>query len=67
MLAEIIWNRDTIALVCVFSVPIVAIIGGIWLQMERQRSDSELKRTMIEQGRSADDIERVLSAKVSKH
>jgi hypothetical protein len=66
MLSEIIWNQNTIAVVCVFSIPIVAIIGGLWAQVESRKSDNELKRSMVERGMSAEEIERVIAAKVSK-
>jgi ABC-type bacteriocin/lantibiotic exporter with double-glycine peptidase domain len=67
MLAEIVWNQNTIAVVCVFAVPIVAIIAGCWSRVERAKSDNELKRSMVERGMSADEIERILAAKASKH
>jgi hypothetical protein len=66
MVAEIIWDKNTIAVVCVFAVPIVAIIAVFWSQVESHKADNELKRTMIERGMSAEDIERVMAAKVSK-
>ena len=67
MLAEIIWNQNTIAVVCVFAVPITAIIATFWSQVERRKSDNDLKRSMVERGMSAEEIERVIAAKVSKH
>jgi hypothetical protein len=67
MLADILWNQDTIAVVCVFAVPIVAIIAGVWSKVECRKSDNELKRSMVERGMSPDEIERILAAKVSKH
>jgi hypothetical protein len=63
MLAEIQWNQGMIAVVMVFSVPICAIIGGVWYKIERTRSDNDLKRTMVERGMSAEEIERVIAAK----
>jgi hypothetical protein len=66
MLGEIIWNKDMIETVLKFSIPLVTIIGGIWYQLERTRSRNELKRSMVERGMSADEIERVLAARVSK-
>jgi len=66
MLAEIVWNEKTIAIVCVYAVPIVAIIAICWSRVERAKSDNELKRSMVERGMSADEIERILAAKVSK-
>ena len=66
MLAEIVWDQNTLAVVGVFSVPIVAIIATFWSQVERAKSENELKRTMIERGMSADEIERVIAAKPGK-
>ncbi len=43
-------------------VPIVAIGGYFWYKASKRRSDNELKRTMIEKGMSAEEIERVLKA-----
>ncbi|MDP9173895.1 MAG: hypothetical protein M3O30_08520 [Planctomycetota bacterium] len=66
MLAETIWDQNTIAIVCVFAIPIVTIIGGLWAQVERRKSDNELKRSMVERGMSAEDIERIIAAKAPK-
>jgi hypothetical protein len=65
MLAEIVWNEDTLAVAGVFGVPIAAILGSFWSQVQRHRSDNNLKRTMVERGMSAEDIERILAAKIS--
>ena len=67
MLADIIWDQNTIAVIGVFSIPIVAIIATFWYMLERSRSDNELKRDMIERGMSADEIERVIAAKVHEY
>jgi hypothetical protein len=66
MLADIVWNQNTIAVVCAFAVPIVGIIGGIWYKIEQLKSDNELKRRMVERGMSADEIERIVAAKSGK-
>ena len=63
MLAEIIWNENTLAIVMTFSVPIVAILGSFWYKVERLRSENELKRSMVERGMSVEEIERVLNAR----
>jgi len=62
MLGEIIWDSTTIFWVCIFSVPIVAIIADYWHKIEKVKSDNELKRSMIDRGMTVDDIERVVSA-----
>lgn len=43
-------------------VPIVAIGGYFWYAAVKKRSDNELKRSMVERGMSADEIERILNA-----
>lgn len=57
------WDKGTIMMVMIFSIPIIAIIGGLWLAFEKNRSDNELKRSMIERGMSVEEIERVIKAK----
>ena len=66
MLAEIIWNQNTIAVVMVFTVPIVSIVATFWYMIEKTRSDNELKRSMVERGMPVDEIERVIAAKSDK-
>lgn len=54
-----------------FIIPVVAIVAAIgvpivtsaWVEMEKHKNDSELKRCMIERGMSAAEIEQVLAAK----
>ncbi len=58
----IVWNQDTLAIVMLFGIPIVAILCGTWLKIAKTTSDNELKRTMVERGMSADEIERVMMA-----
>ena len=67
MLAEIVWNRDTLTTVGTYSIPIIAVVATFWSQVERRKSDNELKRSMVERGMSAEDIERIISAKTGKH
>lgn len=62
MLAEIIWNQQTLGIVMVFSIPIIAIVGGLWVSLEKARSTNDLKRSMVERGMSVDEIERVMRA-----
>ena len=65
MLAEIIWNQQTLGVVMALSIPIVAIVGGLWFKIEHVRSDNELKRSMVERGMSVEEIERILSLQSS--
>ena len=46
-------------------VPIVAIVVSFSHKTHVARSDNDLKRSMVERGMSADEIERVLAAKSS--
>jgi hypothetical protein len=65
MLAEIVWNQNTIAVAGAFAVPITAILGKFWSQVQRHKSDNVLKRQMIDRGMTVEEIERVLAAKTS--
>ena len=66
LLAEISWDRDTIMAIGVVAaiagVPLASILGWYWFRLHQVRSDNALKRTMVERGMSASDIERVLAA-----
>ena len=62
MLADIIWDKNTLTVVMIFTIPIVAIIAGVWYKVESMKSITILKRKMIERGMSADEIERVIKA-----
>lgn len=66
MLAEIIWNERTLSVVGAFAIPIVGIICGVWHSVAVTTSQNELKRSMIERGMSAEEIERVLAARSPK-
>jgi hypothetical protein len=66
MLAEILWDQNSIAVVGVFSVPVVSIIATFYYKIERVRSENELKRSMVERGMSADEIVRVMAAQSHK-
>lgn len=62
MLGEIVWNERTLAIALGCGIPLSAIIGNFWYQAHKARSQNELKRSMVERGMSADEIERVLAA-----
>jgi hypothetical protein len=62
-----VWNTGTIFWVCVFSVPVAGIVMDSWAKIERTRSDNDLKRSMVERGMSAEEIERVISARTPKN
>ena len=60
MLAEMIWNSETLGVLMGCAIPIAAILGGIWYKVAKVTSTNELKRTLAERGMSADEIERVV-------
>ncbi len=62
LLSEIVWDKQSLAVVGAFSIPLAAIIGSAWYKMNKVRYENELKRSMVERGMSADEIERILSA-----
>ncbi len=66
LLAEIVWDKQTLAVALAFSVPIVAIVAGTWASIEKTRANTALKRDMIGRGMSAEEIQAVLAAKVPK-
>ncbi len=66
MLAEIVWGKETMAIAFGCSIPIIGILAGAWAVIETTKSNNALKRDMIGRGMSAEEIERVLSAKRSK-
>jgi len=66
MLGEIIWDLPTIGIVCTMAVPVLVMFSIAWVQVERRKSDNALKRSMVDRGMSAQDIERVIAAKEPK-
>ncbi len=65
MLAEIVWNQNTLAVAGIFAVPIIAVAGYYWAQVHCRKSDNNLKAKMIDRGMSVEEIERVLAAQPS--
>jgi len=62
MLAEIIWDKQTISVVMAMGVPIVAILATAWYKAVKVKSLNDLKRAMVNRGMSADEIRRVIAA-----
>ena len=62
------WSNFNPSMIPVFAllIPIVAIAGHFWYESIKVKAESELKRTMVEQGRSAEEIERVLGMRSGK-
>jgi ABC-type bacteriocin/lantibiotic exporter with double-glycine peptidase domain len=67
MLADIVWNQNTLTVLGTFVVPIVTIISVFWYKIERVKSENQLKQTMLQQGKSVEEIERVMAARSPKH
>jgi len=65
-LADIQWNQQTLGVVMTMSIPIIAILGGVWMQVEKTRSSNDLKRSMIDRGMSVEEMERVLEMRVKR-
>ncbi len=66
MLSGIDWDQQTLGVVLGCGIPIVAIVGIFWYKIARTTSEAELKRSMVERGMSAEEIERVLAARSTK-
>jgi hypothetical protein len=67
MLVDIVWNRDTLAVLGTFAVPFAAIVGAFWYKIERVKAENQTKQTMLQQGKSVEEIERVMAAGSHKH
>ncbi len=65
-----LWDRilqpEVLGILMVFIVPVTGIICGSIIMITKQRSVDEMKRMMIEQGRSAEEIDRVIRAGADK-
>lgn len=66
ILAEIVWDKQTLAVVGAFGMPLGCFVSYVWFHATKVRSEHALKRAMIERGMSVEEIERVMSAG-SKH
>ena len=66
VLSEISWTEDTIMavglVVVMAGIPLACILGWYWFKLHQTRSENALKRSMVERGMSAADIERVMAA-----
>ena len=62
LLSAIVWDKQTLSVLGAFSIPLAAIIGSAWYKMNKVRYENELKRSMVERGMSADEIERIMAA-----
>ena len=62
MWEKIFSNTDTLAVTLALSIPIVAVVGYYWHEVLKHRSNNELKRSMLERGMSAQEIEQIMNA-----
>jgi Na+-transporting NADH:ubiquinone oxidoreductase subunit NqrC len=65
LLANIILVVIAISLVGGILIPIIAILASYYRKMQRDDMNATLKMEMIQRGMSADEIERVLKARMS--
>ena len=67
MLADSVWElilkMPTILFIVGGLIAIAAIICSFWYKVEKARSDKDLKLSMLQRGMSAEEIERVISAR----
>ena len=62
MWEKIFSDTGNLVIILCFSIPIIAIIGYYWHEVLKNRSNNELKKSMLERGMSAQEIEKVISA-----
>jgi NADH:ubiquinone oxidoreductase subunit 3 (subunit A) len=62
MWEKIFSNTGNIVVVMAMSIPIIAVVGYYWSEVLKNRSNNELKRSMLERGMSAQEIEQVINA-----
>lgn len=63
MLAVITWTPETIVAAGFVGTMVCVVLGFLWYKVTLATSENELKRTMVERGMSAEEIERVLAAR----
>ena len=59
---ETLFDMPQIAIVMGCLIPISGILGGCWYKAQRVRSENDLKRTLVDRGLTADEIERIMAA-----
>ena len=59
---QVIFGMPQIAIIMGCLIPIVGVIASAWYKAQKVRSDNQLKRTLVDRGVSADDIERIITA-----
>ena len=62
MWEKIFSNTGNIVVIMAISIPIIAVVGYYWSEVLKNRSNNELKKSMLERGMSAQEIEQVINA-----
>jgi NADH:ubiquinone oxidoreductase subunit 3 (subunit A) len=62
MWEKIFSNTANIVVILAMSIPIIAVVGYYWSEVLKNRSNNELKKSMLERGMSAQEIEQVINA-----
>lgn len=66
MLADAFWSSlfemPQIAIVMGSLSSIAVVLGIVWYQVERVKSNNELKRSLVDRGMSSEEIERIMEA-----
>ncbi len=59
---DTLFEHDILVPLAGCAIGMVAVIGYFWTRAVRAKAEAELKRSMIERGMSAEEIERVINA-----
>jgi hypothetical protein len=60
---EYIFSRPEIAAIVMgCMIPIVIVSASIWAKVKKNQDNNELKKSMLDRGMSADEIEKVMNA-----
>ncbi len=66
MLASTVWasafHMPQIAIIMGCLTAIAAVLGVVWYQIEKVKSNNELKRSLVERGMSVEEIERIMAS-----
>ena len=63
---KIFANPANLAVFMALCIPIVSVIAYYWHETLKNRSNNELKRSMLERGMSAQEIEQVINSGTEK-
>jgi hypothetical protein len=62
MWEKIFSNIGNIVVILAMSIPIIAVVGHYWSEVLKNRDNNQLKKSMLERGMSAQEIEQVINA-----